>query len=67
MGFQGPRFLNSARLCSPCVSGPEEQQFTSVSSRNTVGLGEVGTGFKATLPIAGSLGDSGLLRLRGLP
>lgn len=49
------------------MSGPEEQQFTSVSSRNTVGLGEVGTGFKATLPIAGSLGDSGLLRLQGLP
>lgn len=49
------------------MSGLEKQQFTSVSSRNTVGLGEVGTGFKATLPIAGSSGDSGLLRLQGLP
>lgn len=49
------------------MRGLEEHPFPSVSSRNIVGVGEVGTGSKATVPVAGSLGDSGLLRLQGLP
>lgn len=49
------------------MRGLKEHPFPSVSSRNTVGLGEVGTGSTVKVPVVGSSGDSGILRLQGLP